>query len=83
MVFDTYKDIFNKRGKAYHEAMALAPDARKQEFDLILEQAQIKEGQTICDMPSGGGYLQYYLPEFDIDLISVESSREFFELIPN
>ena len=81
MVFDTYQNIFNKRGKAYHTAMELSPNARKQEFDLIIEQAQLKSGQVVCDMPSGGGYVQHYIPDIDIDLILIEASKEFYDLI--
>jgi SAM-dependent methyltransferase len=82
MAFDSYQDIFNKRGKEYHDAMTLCPDARRQEFELIVEHAQLEIGQIVCDMPAGGGYLQHYIPDINIDLVLIEPSREFYDLIP-
>lgn len=82
MSFDNYQHIFDQRGKEYHDAMTLCADARRQEFELIVEQAQLKVGQLVCDMPAGGGYLQHYIPDIDIGLILIEPSKEFYDLIP-
>lgn len=77
-MFKTYSDIFDKRGEAYHQAMYLNPDARNLEFAAVLGQAKLTNGLVICDMPSGGGYLQDKLPSnLNIQLISIESSRQF------
>jgi len=58
-----YSKIFNQRGKEYHEANSLIPWARKKEFGAILDGLEFRPGQLVIDMPSGGGYLQQYLPE--------------------
>jgi hypothetical protein len=42
--------------------MKMNPDARNKEFAAVLEQAKLTDGIVICDMPSGGGYLQDKLP---------------------
>jgi SAM-dependent methyltransferase len=78
-MFDTYQDVFDERGTAYHQAMQRYPSARKQEFELILEMADPRPGQVICDMPSGGGYLHRFLPTSDLRVIAVENSQAFFE----
>jgi cyclopropane fatty-acyl-phospholipid synthase-like methyltransferase len=58
--------------------MKMNPDARNKEFAAVLEQAKLTDGMVICDMPSGGGYLQDKLPaNLNIHLISIESSRQF------
>jgi len=77
-MFKSYSEIFDQRGEAYHQAMKLSPDARNVEFATVLEQAKLTDGLVICDMPSGGGYLQDKLPaNLHIHLISIESSRQF------
>ena len=81
MVFDTYQKIFNERGDAYHAAMEFSPNSRDREFELIINQADLKSGQILCDMPSGGGYLQNYIDDIDIELVLIEPSREFYDRI--
>ena len=68
-MFSTYKDIFDKRGLAYHEAMLKYPHARSHEFESILEQALVQSGQTLCDMPSGGGYIQRFIQPENVKLL--------------
>lgn len=83
-MFINYSDIFNNRGDAYHQAMKNSPQARRQEFKLILGQARLKKGQVVCDMPSGGGYSRNFIPDLnEIDLILIEPSKAFYDLIPN
>jgi SAM-dependent methyltransferase len=78
-MFDLYQDIFSRRGAAYHAAMALAPLARKEEFDLVLAGSSLEAGHTICDMPAGGGYLQNFLDVAGVEIIAVENTEAFYE----
>jgi hypothetical protein len=36
-MFESYEEILKKRGYLYHEAMTLYPNARKGEFNKIIE----------------------------------------------
>ena len=81
-MFDTYKDIFNARGAAYHQAMLEDPHAREQEFGAALSRVRLKPGETLCDMPSGGGYLWQFLREPDVKLLCVETSATFADKCP-
>jgi SAM-dependent methyltransferase len=78
-MFDTYEEIFNQRGASYHEAMTRQPHVRDDEFRAILAAAQVQPGETIVDMPSGGGYLRNYLPDRSVKMIAVETCRAFYE----
>lgn len=59
---DSYADIFNLRGGAYHEACRRWPEARRAEFAAALEPLVLREGEALLDAPSGGGYLADHLP---------------------
>ncbi len=74
-----YKAIFNQRGDSYHKAMAEFPEARDQEFINIIRLAAPQQGRVICDAPSGGGYLQRYLPCDDYEVIALETSKAFYQ----
>ena len=71
-----YREIFNHRGDAYHNAMALCPKAREQEFRIPLELLQLSKGDVLCDFPSGGGYLRDFLSQ-EVEVIALEASEEF------
>lgn len=71
-----YRDIFNQRANLYHEAMILYPQARDEEFKLLLEILNVKNGETILDIPSGSGYLRNKLPK-DVNLFSIDPSSGF------
>ncbi|YCM44007.1 class I SAM-dependent methyltransferase [Verrucomicrobiaceae bacterium 227] len=71
-----YREIFNHRGDAYHAAMALCPRARREEFRIPLNLLELGDAQTLCDFPSGGGYLRDFL-EHDVEVIALEASEEF------
>lgn len=58
----TYEDMFQARGAPYDNAMSLFPDARREEFLKTIERAGLKPGQSVGDVPAGGGYLARYLP---------------------
>ena len=73
-----YNDIFELRGRLYHQAMRQFPDARANEFQSVIREARITPGMTIVDIPSGGAYLSRYLS--DVDLIGLETSQTFAEL---
>lgn len=59
---DSYADIFNLRGRAYHEACGRWPVARQAEFAAALQPLALRGGETLLDAPSGGGYLADHLP---------------------
>lgn len=56
-----YADIFARRGHLYHRAMAAAPTARRAEFDCLFDLHPVHPGQTLLDVPAGGGYLARHL----------------------
>lgn len=73
-----YSDIFDLRGRLYHQAMETWPDVREAEFLSVRDAADISCGMTVVDVPSGGAYLGKYLEQ--VDLISLESSHAFAAL---
>jgi len=77
-MFDKYSKIFDVRGHQYHQAMAEQPNVRDQEFNNIVRIADLKEGISVFDIPSGGGYLFNYI-EYDTDFTQVETSKAFYD----
>lgn len=75
-----YTEIFNQRGKSYEQAMRKYPLARIQEFTNIVQLADLEHGLTVCDVPSGGGYLKDFM-QHNTHLISIDTSKIFFELL--
>ncbi len=57
-----YEAIFRARGEAYAAAMHRWPEARRDEFLFPVRLAGVVAGETVLDVPAGGGYLQRYLP---------------------
>lgn len=72
----SYKEIFNNRADLYHKAMEKYPNARDEEFTLLLEILNPKSGDIIIDIPSGGEYLAYRIPS-DTKLYSIDPSESF------
>jgi hypothetical protein len=62
MNLEEYDAIFEKRGLSYHDAMRRHPDARNTEFDALFARRTVKHGETVLDIPAGGGYLARRLP---------------------
>jgi SAM-dependent methyltransferase len=60
-LFDTYAEIFTERANSYRSAMARWPRAREAEFRAVLAPLADAPDGLVCDMPSGGCYLQPYL----------------------
>lgn len=59
--------------------MELWPEARRLEFEALVQTAAIPPGAPlIVDVPSGGGYLKKYLPE-NARLILLDPSAKFLE----
>jgi SAM-dependent methyltransferase len=56
--------------------MQTYPTARHAEFEQIIHWADVKRGQIICDVPSGGCYLRQFI-QASVTLISIESSSTF------
>ncbi len=79
MFEESYKDIFEKRGKEYDLAMQKYKNARDEEFKNIIKIADLKEKNIIIDIPAGGCYLSWYLPE-NIEYIPVETTKTFSNL---
>ena len=78
-VFDqSYKAIFERRAESYHRAMTDCPGARQCEFQNIVDLADIREGEIVCDIPSGGCYLREFVGT-RAKIISVETSIEFLK----
>jgi SAM-dependent methyltransferase len=73
-----YEEIFNQRGKSYHVAMQKYPHARDQEFRAGLSCIALKPGETLLDIPAGGGYLKHHLAK-DVNYIGLDFSGAFDE----
>jgi len=74
-----YSSIFNQRGKWYHQSMMKIPDARDNEFKLLLKGLLLEPKDVVLDFPSGGGYLKKYLPK-GIETIELEVSKAFAKI---
>ncbi len=81
-MFQSYDQIFSKRADAYQKAMELYPAARAREFQLVVQCADIKSGDIVCDVPSGGGYLRGYLPDEIQRYLAVETAPDFTSHCP-
>ncbi len=75
LMFETYEEIFDKRGDRYHYAMQSYPEAREKEFRNLLKYSQVDQEDIIADIPAGGCYFKKYLQNGH--LYFVESSEEF------
>jgi len=73
-----YRDIFELRGRLYHQAMQMFPQVRANEFLSVLKEAEIAAHMNVVDVPSGGAYISRYIGE--VDLIGLEVSHTFAEL---
>ncbi|MGB5053655.1 MAG: class I SAM-dependent methyltransferase [Nitrospirales bacterium] len=78
-MFSEYRAIFKKRGHLYHQAMTLYPGARAEEFFHIVRMADMKDGDIVCDIPSGGGYLRHFVDR-TTTLCHIETSEVFAAL---
>jgi len=58
-----YADIFAVRGHRYHHAMTRVPGARRFEFARLFDRHPVLPGESLLDLPAGGGYLRAHLPE--------------------
>ncbi len=78
-MFEAYRDIFQKRGHLYHQAMTLYPQARIEEFHHVVRVAGMKDGDIVCDVPSGGGYLRNFVDR-TVSFLHIETSAVFADL---
>ena len=76
-MFETYSTLFDTRGHLYHQAMRDFPAARKAEFDTVIDWLDLNAGMSICDVPSGGGYLSKYIVDNNNTFYFVETSEVF------
>ncbi|MGF1485154.1 MAG: class I SAM-dependent methyltransferase [Opitutales bacterium] len=81
-MFLNYREVFQKRGAAYHEAMQRWPKARGNELQTIIDWAQPRPEDLVLDLPSGGGYLRPLLPE-GARLIAIDESENFLHSGPH
>jgi SAM-dependent methyltransferase len=75
-----YTEIFNARGHLYNEAGSKSPGAREAERSALIERLDLADGQVVCDVPAGGGYLAdgiraAYGPT--IQVVCVEPAEKF------
>lgn len=75
-MFENYTQIFQRRGADYHQAMHRFPMARAQEFEQVLNLADLRDNFIVGDIPSGGCYIHRFL-HHSIQLQSVETSPGF------
>jgi len=78
-MFSAYRAIFQKRGHLYHQAMTVYPHTRAEEFHHIVRVADMKDGDIVCDIPSGGGYLRNFVDR-TTSLLHIETSEVFADL---
>ena len=71
-----YAETFEQRGHPYDQAMQWFPSCRDLEFIRLFDQIDVKGCHTVLDLPSGGGYLERFLPEYS-SLDSVDPSSPF------
>ncbi len=79
-MFEDYASIFSRRGADYDAAMRRFPQARQEEFAAFLRLAAPQPGETLIDLPAGGGYLRDYLDAAAIHLIAIEPTPAFHAL---
>lgn len=77
-MFDTYAEIFAERAREYDFAMTSWPKARNAEFRAVLEPLRGATDGLVCDMPSGGAYLQKHLAA-GMRYIAVDPASGFFK----
>lgn len=76
-----YAEIFDRRGREYHQAMRLAPEARRREFAALFDGSPLRAGELLYDIPSGGEYLADYI-DVPVRVQGFEFSRGFAEENP-
>ena len=77
-MFDTYAEIFAERAREYDFAMTSWPKARNAEFRAVLEPLRGAPDGLVCDMPSGGAYLQKHLAS-GMRYVAVDPASGFFK----
>jgi len=75
----TYQAIFDARAARYHAAMTGWPKARDEEFEAVVPWLDLRAGQTLADLPCGGGYLSGHLPP-GVSVVGVDPSASFAAL---
>lgn len=73
---DEYAEIFAHRGGDYHRAMRHYPRARDAEFAELFRHRPVRAGESVLDVPAGGGYLARTLPA-NVTVTSLEFSDGF------
>lgn len=76
-----YARIFDQRGGPYHAAMRAHPHARVAEFAQVFASRPLVAGQSLLDVPAGGGYLGRYLGPH-VSVTPLEFTDGFSEDVP-
>lgn len=71
-----YRQTFEARGGRYDDAMRRWPTVRDEEFAFVVDLARPAAGETVIDVPSGGGYLARHLPA-GVEVVAVEVAEGF------
>lgn len=75
----SYEGIFNGRADRYERAMRRYPEARDEEFQVVVARLNAQPGEWVADLPCGGGYLARYLPG-GVNVVGVDPSEAFASL---
>ncbi len=71
-----YAETFEQRGHPYDQAMMRFPDCRSREFIRLFDHLDLQVCSKVLDLPSGGGYLDRFLPDHCL-LDSADPSTPF------
>lgn len=71
-----YEKIMQQRFKGSSHVMRQFPFARRYEFTNAIELADLADGLTVVDYPSGGGYVEPFI-ENDVDLLNFDVIEPF------
>lgn len=71
-----YAEIFRHRGHLYDRAMQEFPQVRRNELAYVFKTHPLAGHESVLDVPAGGGYLRWVLPE-TVALTELEISDGF------
>lgn len=75
-MFESYAEIFARRGAQYQAAMMRWPAAREAEFAQVLTDACLTPDLVAYDVPAGGGYLSRHVDP-GVHLLEIETTTGF------
>ncbi|MBK7948256.1 MAG: methyltransferase domain-containing protein [Deltaproteobacteria bacterium] len=75
-MFESYAEIFSRRGAQYQTAMLRWPAAREAEFLQVLADASLSPDLVAYDVPAGGGYLSRHVDP-GVHWLEIETTAGF------